>query len=278
MSIRQRLRTLAEERAAKAYVADVRLGLTYTAVKLDDGRAGVSYSFGNRLVSGCSVFRGARPLAGRPAIQLLDYLLSDDLLECSLGLATVNALVNIRQSAAIEGDVLEAVSLSRTDRVGMIGYFGPLVPVLEKRVAQLHVFEEFNGVSGVYRPAEEAFDVLPHCDVALITSTTIVNGTIDKLLNAASNCRDAVLLGSSTPMLPAAFMGTSVTWLSGIVVHDANALLRTVSEGGGTLFFKPYVTKFNLCCDRDSSDGRSSANTDHCIGGQRNSAAARIDG
>ncbi len=99
MSIRKRLKDLAADDAGRRRVVDVRLGLTYTAVKLDDGRAGVSYCFGNRLVSGCSVFRGARPLAGRPASQLVEYLLSDDLLECSVGLATVNALVNVQPAA-----------------------------------------------------------------------------------------------------------------------------------------------------------------------------------
>jgi hypothetical protein len=39
-----------------------------------------------------------------------------------------------------------------------------------------------------------------------------------------------------------------VTWLSGIVVTDPDGILRVVSEGAGTAFFKPHVTKFNLSC------------------------------
>jgi len=269
MSIRKRLRALVAEEAARACVVDVRLGLTYTAVKLDDGRAGVAYCYGNRLVSGCSVFRGARPLAGRLAFQLVYYLLSNELLECSVGLATVNALVNIQPTAAaIKGDVLDAVKLTHTDRVGMIGYFGPLVTLLEQRVARLDIFEEADGRPGVCRPSEEAFEILPHCDVALITSTSIINGTIDKLLEVTTNCRETVLLGSSTPMLPSAFEGTSVSWLSGIVVNDAEGILCTVSEGGGTSFFKPYVTKYNLRCGEDSYHGPCTKDTDHCISGQ----------
>jgi uncharacterized protein (DUF4213/DUF364 family) len=266
MSIKNRLRDLAADDAAKRRAVDVRLGLTYTAVKLDDGRAGVAYCFGNRLVSGCSVFRGARPLAGRPASQLVEYLLSDDLLECSVGLATVNALVNRQPPAALPGDVLEAVNFMASDRVGMIGFFGPLVPALESRVAQLDIFEEGERLDGVCRPAEEAFETLPRCDVAIITSTAIVNGTIDRLLEVTKNCRETVLLGSSTPLLPKAFEGTSVSWLSGIVVHDADGILRTVSEGGGTVFFKPYVTKHNLPCREDFYHALSRKNTHHHIG------------
>lgn len=268
MSIRNRLRELAANDAARVPVVDVRLGLTYTAVKLDDGRAGVSYCFGNRLVSGCSVFRGARPLAGRPASQLVEYLLSDDLLECSVGLATLNALVNVQPASALPGDVLEVVNFMASDRVGMIGFFGPLVPALENRVARLDIFEESDRLHGDCRPAEKAFEALPQCDVAIITSTTIVNGTIDRLLEVAKDCRETVLLGSSTPLLPEAFEGTSVSWLSGIVVHDADGILRIVSEGGGTAFFKPYVTKHNLPCREDFYHAHWRKNTHHHLGGQ----------
>ncbi len=267
MSIKKRLTDLVAHDAANSCVVDVRLGLTYTAVKLDDGRAGISYCFGNRLVTGCSVFRGARPLAGRPASQLMEYLLSDDLLECSVGLATVNAIVNVQPSTALPGDVLEVVKLRKSDRVGMIGFFGPLVPALKNQVAQLDIFEESERLPGVCRPSREAFETLPHCDVAIITSTSIVNRTIDQLLEVTKNCRDTVLLGSSTPLIPKAFEDTSVSWLSGIVVHDADGILRTVSEGGGTAFFNPYVTKYNINC-REDSNAPSGKNTYYHIGGQ----------
>ncbi len=265
MSIRQRLRALVAEEAEKVRVDDVRIGLSYTAVKLDDGRLGVSYSFGNRIVGGCSVFRGARPLAGRQAFQLLDYILSDIPVECSVGLATVNAIVNILPTAAIQGDMLDAVELTSNDHVGMVGYFGPLVPAIERRVAKLDIFEETDRYCGVCRPAPEALDTLPQCDVALITSTAIVNGTIDDILRVTRNCRETVLLGSSTPLSCSAFEGTSVTWLSGIVVHHPAGILRIVSEGGGTVLFKSYVTKININCAKESHYVSFKKNTDHCI-------------
>ncbi len=248
MKIAHRLRDLMKPSAGDVVATDVRLGLTYTAVKLNDGRTGVAYSFGNRIISGCSVFMGTRPLAGKKASELIDFLASEDTLECSLGLATANALANTEPRPVLGGDVLEAVRFQASDRVAMIGFFGPLVPSLEKMVAQLEVFEETDRLSGNSRPSPEAMETLPESDVALITSTSIINGTLDKLLEAASKCREVVLLGSSTPLSPETFRHTNVTWLSGIVVTDPDGILRVVSEGAGTAFFKPHVTKFNLSC------------------------------
>jgi len=246
MRIRQAILEALEPRCQGVEVRDVRIGLGYTAVHLEDGRTGVAYTFGREGMHGCSAFSGDAPLVGRPAAELLRFLESKALLEVVLALATANALANVRSSSGIVGDVLDAITLSPTDKVGMIGYFGPLVPVLEKKVAQLEVFEEHGEFAGAARPASEAYKALPLCDVALITSTTIINNTLDRLLESATKCRETVLLGSSTPLLPEAFTGTPVTVLSGITIEDAPGMLRLVSERGGTRSFKRFATKWNL--------------------------------
>ncbi|HUU80023.1 MAG TPA: DUF364 domain-containing protein, partial [Acidobacteriota bacterium] len=84
------------------------------------------------------------------------------------------------------------------------------------------------------------------CDVALITSTTIVNDTVDAMLDAARSCREVVLLGASTPLVPEVFTGTPVTVLSGVVVKRPQEIMRIVSEAGGTRLFRGHVTKVNL--------------------------------
>jgi uncharacterized protein (DUF4213/DUF364 family) len=231
--------------ARAARVTDVRIGLGYTAVVLDDGAGGVAYTFRDLATGGCSVFRGIRPLAGRPACDLLVLLRSRDPIEAAVGLACANALAN-HDVPHTRGDVLEHVELRREDRVAMVGHFGPLVSDITERVRTLTVFERVDRRVGLLHPAEEAAAGLAESDVALVTSTAIVNHTIDGLLEAAAGCREVVLLGASTPLVPGAFVGSGVTMLSGVVVHDAAAVLRTVSEGGGMRFFKPLVHKVSV--------------------------------
>jgi hypothetical protein len=171
---------------------------------------------------------------------------SSGLLDVTVGLATANALANTHQVTGSKGDVLEAIELTATDHVGMVGFFGPLLGPLQEKVARVTVFDDrrFDGTT-ILEP-DAAFTVLPQCQVAVITSTTIINGSLEPLLDAAAHCREVILLGSSTVLLPQAFTGTCVTCLSGIVIDDPDGLLQVVSEAGGTRLFKPFVSKRNV--------------------------------
>ena len=234
-------RTLTEQR-----LADVRIGLGYTAVMLEDGNVGVAYTFRENAAAGCSVFMGRRPLAGRTTTEILEYLGSSEGVESTVGLAVANALANRPSPDQKEGDVLELLPIESTDRVGMVGYFGPLVAPLDKRVRELVIFERNAVRSDRVLPAEEALEQLPRCDVAVITSTALILGDLDRLLEAAAGCREVALVGASTPLAPAVFASRGVTLLSGITVTDGPGILQIVSEGGGMGFFGERVRKVNV--------------------------------
>lgn len=239
----ERLVRRLEEPARAVGVADVRLGLRYAAVRLEDGRTGTAFTFLQEAHRGCSVFGGRRPLAGRPAGDLLGLLRSADSLEAAVGLACANALANVAAPDLEAGDVLERLTLGPEDDVGMVGHFGPLVEPVRRRARSLTIFERVAEPTGVLRLATEATQVLPRCTVALLSATSLLNGTIDGLLESAMACREVVVLGASTPLVPEAFAGQRVTWLSGIVVTDGAGLLRAVSEGSGMGQFGPFVRK-----------------------------------
>jgi len=246
MNVRKRIQGALEDQCGTLRVRDVRIGLGYTAVQLEDARTGTAYTMGRNKFRGCSALAGNRPVAGRLAAELLRGLDSESPIESSLGLAAANALANVTPPQAVEGDVLQAVDLFPSDKVAMVGFFSPLVGVIRERVSEIEIFEEDLELSDNLRPASEAVTRLPFCDVALITSTTIINNTVDRLLKAATRCRETILLGSSTPLVPSAFEGTPVTFLSGITVKDSEGILRVVSEGRGTRSFRPFVTKWNV--------------------------------
>jgi uncharacterized protein (DUF4213/DUF364 family)/predicted secreted protein len=233
--------------AARARAVDVRIGLGYTAVLTDAECAGVAYTPREDLDHGCSPLREAGPLAGRRVSDLLPYLESRKPIERAIGLAAANALVAARPPASVTGgDILRVLALRPTDRVGMVGCFGPLIAFLQAQVSSLTVFERSGNWATDVQPAERALELLPHCSVALITSTALLTDTVDTLLDAAAGCREVALLGPSTPLLPEVFVDTPVTWLSGIRIENPAQVLRIISEGGGTRTFSPYVQKLNL--------------------------------
>ena len=244
--IASRIARVLAKRDEGALVSDVRIGLGYTAVVLDDHRGGLAYTFREEARGGCSVFHKLRPISGRHSSELLALLPSDDPIEAAVGLACANALVNVGAPDLQDGDILRHLDLRPGDHVGMVGYFGPLVERLEERVGTLTVFERASRASHLTRPTEEVKDILPRCQVALITATSIINHSMDQLLEAAADCREVVILGASTPLLAEVFFPRNVSLLSGVVVLEPQEILRIVSEGGGMRYFGPYVSKVCL--------------------------------
>jgi uncharacterized protein (DUF4213/DUF364 family) len=252
MTVRGRIREIVEKTAGSRRIEDVRVGLTYTAVGLDNGGAGVAYTFKDERFRGCSVFSGIRPLTGKLVAELSALVESNHKIESALGLAIANAVMNVTPQKGLSGDVLEVIEFHPTDKVAMIGAFGPLIPILKRKVQRLDVFEEKPDLSAGAAPAAEALRKLSDYDVALISSTTIINNTVEGLLEAASRCRETVLLGPSTPLVPEIFRDTPITCLSGMTVEDRTGIFRVVSEGGGTRLFQPYVKKWNVAVGRVS--------------------------
>jgi hypothetical protein len=243
-TIRTRLKESAASLAQGRTIADVRIGLGYTAVQLDNGQTGVACTFHKDAGGSCTVFHGMRPLKGKPAAQVLTMLDAEDLIESAVAIATSNALSNTASPQMSSGDILENVTLYPEDRVGMVGYFAPVIPELRTRTARLDIFEKQDRGPGTL-PADAAMDILPLCQVAVITSTSIINNTVDGILEACGNCRDVIMLGASTPLLPEVFAHTPVTVLSGIIVTHPENILQIVSEGGGMQLFKKNISKVN---------------------------------
>ncbi len=227
-------------------VADLRFGARYTAAMLDDGRAGLAYTYRPTGVADAAPPADAPALTGLTTTDVLAYLESDDGLKRSAALAVANALINQNIGGEREADLLHFLSVGFLDRVAMVGYFAPLIAPIQKRVRELLIFERgSHGIDGV-RPVDDAFAELPSCQVALIASSALVIGDLVRLLEAAQGCREIALVGPSTPLAPTVFSPYKVTLLSGVVVADPPAVLKTVSEGGGVQAFGDRVRKVNL--------------------------------
>lgn len=224
--------------------ADVRIGLGYTAVLLENGRSGLAYTFRHETGGGCCAFREAGSLCGRPATELLAYANSMDVIGSAVALATVNALTDPPMDSAADG--LELFGATAEEEAGMVGYFRPLVEPLKKRFKALHIFERMPDHGQGVLPEEAQAEILPRCQVAIITATSLLNRTLDNLLGYCRNAREVMLLGPTTPYAPEVLAAKGVTILSGSRVIDAALALRVISEGGGNMDLKPAVRKFSV--------------------------------
>jgi hypothetical protein len=218
--------------AAARSVTDVRVGLGYTAVQLDDGRCGLAYTFRHATGGGCCVVKKAGTLCGQSASELAQSAHSQDSIVAALGLATLNALTPSGLPSA--GDILDLLAIEPTETVGMVGYFSPLVGPLKSKAKKLHIFEQRDDMGLGVLPASAEEKLLPECQVVIVSATTLLNRTIDTILGYCQGAREVAILGPSTPLLPSVFASHGVTILSGMEVTDPSQALRIISEGGGT--------------------------------------------
>ena len=122
----------------------------------------------------------------------------------------------------------------------MVGYFGPIVAGLKGTGCRLDIIA-LNARPGETLTPEQGREALACCDVAIITGTSLINGTCDGLLACLRWPRAAVLLGPSSPLCPDAFEDPPITHLAGARVRTIDAVLQVVSEGGGTMLLKKYM-------------------------------------
>jgi hypothetical protein len=210
-----------------ARVRDVRIGLRVTAVR--SHRLGLAYTFPrDPLAHGDEPQADAPPLRGRPARELAELARSGEVMHAAVGIAAINSLIDppggIEDRHAL--DVI--LEYGRGGVVTLVGHF-PFTERLRAQVRRLHVLELLPREGDL--PATDAPRVIPGSDVVAITASTLVNRTLDGLLELARG-KTVILIGPSTPLTPA-LLACGVTALCGSVVTDPEAALRGVSEGVG---------------------------------------------
>ena len=241
-TISQRIHDVLSGQAGDRQVEEVRIGLGYVGVMLTSDHMGVAAVLRDELRPGCSTIGKAGTLAGSPASDLLDLVVKGtNPLEKALGLATANALLRPDPSEEMEQDSIALMDLTTADRVAMVGYFGPLVQRIRRTGATLRIIEKDSRRTDDILDQEERDRILADCSVGIITATSILNNTIEDLLNGLGSPRHVTVLGPSTPMCEEAFAETPVTHLGGSAIRDPQKIMQIISEGGGTPHMRPHL-------------------------------------
>ncbi len=244
--ILNRLYERLEASAKSRKVVDLRIGLGYTGVRLDNDSTGIAAVLFDALPYGCTVLSNAGNFAGSPAMELLKFLINGkNPLEIAIGLATANALIEPPPDAVDDHEATTYLNLHKGVKVAMVGLFAPLVSRIRATGAGLTIIEKNSARIEILDDAEKK-DALKSCDVAIITATTLLNNTFEEIINLLGTPRAVALMGPSTPLIPVIFRDTPVTHLGGAVVADFSRVMQIISEGGGTPALRPYLRFVNL--------------------------------
>lgn len=204
----------------------------FCALRLADGSVGTAF-----VLLGDTLARlQARPpgeFVGMPAPAAARLFASDDLVERALGLAAINAVTqHVFGRAGYEPDLaadsIGSLGLARGDRVGMVGYFAPLVPRVRALGLPLTVVElradlvkEEPGLSVTLDPER-----LSDCNKIVCTSSVLLNDTLEQILFHCRQAEQLALIGPSASCFPDPLFARGVTAMGGYWVLDAETFMR----------------------------------------------------
>jgi len=236
------LKKLGDSLFDNVFLEDVRIGLLYTGVKLSSGHGGVAYTFiGETAASLHEICLSIKEsISGKSLREAVKFASSWNLLEASIGVATLNAASSIVFEKEVDKynfldvDVVDLVE--KDDNVVMIGLFKPLIPSILEKTNKLIVLERnpFKMENVEVLPDFAAEYIVPKADVVIATGSTLVNKTLDRLLELSKNTREFILLGPTASVIPDPLFERGVTAIMGVHIIDVDLMLKVVSEAGGT--------------------------------------------
>jgi len=173
-------------------------------------------------------------------IELTDRFGADDLAGSALALGAFNAIsqhlfrrAGFSPAAASASDASTGIGEPRAgERVGMVGYFCPLVErlldkgvevlVVEKKPERVEIVEGLELAGGP--------SALAHCDQVLCTASTLINNSLEEILAHSRGCDRFSLIGPSGSGLPDLLFERGVDSVGGIEFHDMDALQEALEQ------------------------------------------------
>jgi uncharacterized protein len=225
------------------------VGLFFTGVKLDTGVTGACAT-PLRSIPDARAMPLSGKLRGRLAGELLQEATAPSGIRRAVGIAAMNALADMcwerRPTAGVDlctgVNAYDAAEIRAGRNVVVVGAFVPFLKSLKRAHQRFTVLEMDSAMLKPeelqhFRPASEAVWVVPDADVVLITGTTLLNNTLEKLLALCQPKARVVLVGPTVGLLPDAFLRRGVDVLGGVRVTAPDAFLDVLMEGGSAYHF-----------------------------------------
>lgn len=228
----------------------------FCALELDDGALGISYVLLGDTLAQLASGHAAQQLAGLDALTLARAFAAppgagaEAGIQRTLGFAAANALsrtVMERMGFAPPraGDSIGGIDPQPGDHLGMVGLFSPLLKQVTAAGAHLTVVElnpEYVGHYDAYRVTLDAA-ALEDCNKVLLTSTILLNHTVDDILAHCRRAERIVLIGPSAGCLPDPLFMRGVTVVGGSWIADRQGFIDALRRGES---WSAFAYKFAL--------------------------------
>lgn len=212
----------------------------FCVVRLEQGGSGLSYTLAHDF--GFDYHTIEMPRAGDWASDWVDRFAASAAdtpgPQRAAGMATINALYNtlLRRTATALPRAANSFGFSEVaagEKVGMVGFFPPLVKRLRNLGVELTVIELRRDLEREHPGLVVTTDRrrLAPCTKVLCTSTTLLNQTLPEMIAAAPQAREFALLGPSAGCPPDPLFALGVTTLASAQIVDDDALWARLTAG-----------------------------------------------
>lgn len=240
----------------------------FGVVELDDGAAGLFYAWLGESQKGIHDRFNTDDLVGIQAIELARKYADTNDIDRSLGLAAINAItqsVFIRSNvgSCSTSDSMGGISLVPGDRLGMVGNFPSLVRQARNVGVPVTVVERKHHMLNQTQGVQITLDskVLRDCNKIICTAATLINDSVDEVLEYCLHADMVVMIGPSASFFPDPMFSRGVSVVGGTRVTDRVGLIGALKMGQGlgdhvyryTLSNSEYVGTLQLCSSLSKS-------------------------
>lgn len=177
---------------------------------------------------GESLVRDVGILHQKSAQELAQWILSDNLLEASIGIAAINSLIDVDENRMTQINAAEVIKQHcHNKNLVIVGHF-PFIERMKTIARNCWVIEK-QPSAGEF-PEQAIQEYIPQAHVVAITGTAFINHTIEPLLSLCPKDSLVMVLGPSTPLTPLLFQ-YGISFVSGSRVIDEEAAIRTIQQG-----------------------------------------------
>lgn len=260
MTILDETARLVKEKLAADYeaisVERVVIGVFFSGIKLSNGYAGLSYTpvkdVPEAVCCPSSAGRIFDPvkIKGMPADQVLTALNSKEPIKAAVAIAALNALSAVCWERGltddyriqIDTDAVDAVRMPAERSVAVIGAFVPVLRKLKARRGRWWVIEQDPRTLKAdeldhFISADQSRQTIAAADVLIITGVTLVNHTLEPILEAARPDAEIAVIGPTASLLPDALFTRGVRVMGGVQVKKPDELLDILAAGGSGYHF-----------------------------------------
>lgn len=215
----------------------------FSVVVLENKAIGISYNLFHR--DSLEMERYTRwdthDVVGKEAGEVMKQFLSDDPMERTTGLAVLNAFSQeyMRKHPRLyhpdfEIGIMDLIKPDKSIRVGLVGYFHPMIDELMSRVEEVVVLEKEETLLAGSYPFTMTGDPadLERCDRVMMTATTVLNDTLAGLLPHCTNAGFIGIMGPTAGFLPDALFNLGVHAVGSTYIDDPELFLKRFTSGG----------------------------------------------